>query len=279
MSDMLGTARSAQFKYSLASCSLVLVCIFISDGVRSPDVQGLPLLIDSSLAVEKVNNVSNMSTGMDFLGPNDLLTLDQYNGTVWRVKDGKVLSVPVLDVNVGQPNERGLLGIEIMQQESGSPFVFLYYTEALSRDGGTILGSRLYRYTFSDDSKGGKLINGSLLLDLPGITNTPTTRTVSGDDHYGGKILIGPDNNIYLTTGDMRRKTKAQNFISGSEADGSGGILRVTPQGVVVGRGILGSHHPLDKYFAYGIRNSFGMDFDPVSGSLWATENGPAQYR
>jgi glucose/arabinose dehydrogenase len=28
-------------------------------------------------------------------------------------------------------------------------------------------------------------------------------------------------------------------------------------------------------YYAYGIRNSFGMDLDPVTGNLWDTENGP----
>jgi aldose sugar dehydrogenase len=30
----------------------------------------------------------------------------------------------------------------------------------------------------------------------------------------------------------------------------------------------------LNKYYAYGIRNTFGMDFDPVTGKLWDTENG-----
>ena len=30
-----------------------------------------------------------------------------------------------------------------------------------------------------------------------------------------------------------------------------------------------------DKYYAYGVRNSFGIDFDPVTGRLWDTENGP----
>jgi len=38
---------------------------------------------------------------------------------------------------------------------------------------------------------------------------------------------------------------------------------------------ILGEEEPLNKYYAYGIRNSFGMDFDPIVGKLWDTENGP----
>jgi glucose/arabinose dehydrogenase len=33
-----------------------------------------------------------------------------------------------------------------------------------------------------------------------------------------------------------------------------------------------------DKIYAYGMRNSFGMDFDPVTGYLWDTENGEDNY-
>ena len=28
-------------------------------------------------------------------------------------------------------------------------------------------------------------------------------------------------------------------------------------------------------YYAYGVKNSFGIDIDPISGTLWDTENGP----
>jgi glucose/arabinose dehydrogenase len=39
-----------------------------------------------------------------------------------------------------------------------------------------------------------------------------------------------------------------------------------------------GDMEKLKRYYAYGIRNSFGMDFDPVTGKLWMTENGPENY-
>ncbi len=42
-----------------------------------------------------------------------------------------------------------------------------------------------------------------------------------------------------------------------------------------MGEGILGNSTPLRLYYAYGIRNSFGIGFDPVSGNLWESENGP----
>jgi glucose/arabinose dehydrogenase len=71
--------------------------------------------------------------------------------------------------------------------------------------------------------------------------------------------------------------TKTQNSEPGIDADGRSGILRITQEGEPVGQGILGDSMPLRLYYAYGIRNSFGLAFDPVTGSLWDTENGPQE--
>lgn len=51
----------------------------------------------------------------------------------------------------------------------------------------------------------------------------------------------------------------------------NGGSLIIGP----VNEGMLGNRYPVNLYFAYGIRNSFGIDFDPLTGNLWDTENGP----
>ena len=230
------------------------------------DVQGQPLLLDNSLQVQEIVSGINNPTDMAFLGPDDFLILEQYNGTVQRIKNGTISPGPLLDVNVANFTEGGLLGIEILPQESGHPFVFLYFTETQLKDGGTLLGNRVYRFTLIDGIDRAKLINRTLLLDLPAGTNTPTTNTILGQEHNGGKLAIGPDGNLYITIGDLRRKTKTQNYVNGSDVEGSGGILRVTIDGEAVGNGILGSTHPMNKYFAYGVRNSFGIDFDPLSG-------------
>ena len=115
--------------------------------------------------------------------------------------------------------------------------------------------------------------NRKLLLNLP---YSP------GPYHNGGDIAIGPDNNVYLTVGDLdnvddkgRPNSTTQNTVGGDDPNGSGGILRVTQNGDVVGGGILGNTYPLSLYYAYGIRNSFGIDFDPITHILWDTENGP----
>ena len=70
------------------------------------------------------------------------------------------------------------------------------------------------------------------------------------------------------------RNGQAQNNGRRDPVDGSSGILRVTQGGLPVGEGVLGERLPLRLYYAYGIRNSFGFDFDPVTGNIWDAENG-----
>jgi glucose/arabinose dehydrogenase len=89
------------------------------------------------------------------------------------------------------------------------------------------------------------------------------------------------DHNVYVTVGDFTCtdcppfKTLAENFENSIPPDGRAGIMRISPDGDPVDNGIIGKEHPLNLYFAYGIRNSFGIDFDPLTGNLWDTENGP----
>lgn len=122
------------------------------------------------------------------------------------------------------------------------------------------LGNRLYRYELENN----RLVHPKMLLDLP----------VTPNEFLGGQIQIGHDTNIYILIGDLGHYTKAQNIESGSDTNGSGGILRIPQNGEPVESGILGSSFPLNLYYAYGIRNGFGIDFDPITGNLWDTENG-----
>jgi glucose/arabinose dehydrogenase len=82
---------------------------------------------------------------------------------------------------------------------------------------------------------------------------------------------MGDLNRLKDPTGD----TIASNLQGTSLPDGRGGVLRITPDGDTVKDGFtLGSGGLLDKYYGYGIRNSFGIGFDNVTGFLWDTENG-----
>lgn len=234
---------------------------------------GEPELLDRNLKIEEIASGLDTPTTMAFLGPNDILVLEKDKGTVKRILDGKVLDEPLLDVNVANSVERCMCGIAISKHDA-TTYVFLYYTEidgtdGEDRQGKQPIGNRLYRYELVDN----RLVNPVILLDLPALP---------GPRHNGGAIVIGPDDNLYVPIGDVDGsfrgedfQTVTQNYHDGVDADGRSGILRITQDGQPVGEGILGNEIPLRLYFAYGIRNSFGLGFDPVSGKLWDTENGP----
>jgi glucose/arabinose dehydrogenase len=251
--------------------SLLFVSVFIPlsqftfaqqkiPGVVASIGTGEPTIKDPNLKVETVAIGLALPTTMAFIGPNDILVLEKSKGTVQRIVNGQMLAEPLLQVNVSSEVERGMLGIATSKDnQTGTTNVFLYYTEA---QGGEPGASRLYRYELAND----KLVNPVLLLDLP---------AVPGPRHNSGNILIGPDNNLYVSVGDLDGHiTLAQNVNGASGVDGSSSILKITQDGQPVGQGILGESGISKKYYAYGLRNSFGMDFDPVSGKLWDTENG-----
>ena len=225
------------------------------------------VLVDPSLKVELFfkDGLKGPATSMAFLAPDDILVLEKNTGKVQRIVNGSLEQNPLLQVKVGTEVELGMLGIAISKNQQGKTFVFLYYTEANSS--GIVIGNRLYRYELIDN----KLVNPLLLLNLP------ATSPIVGheNNHNGGKVLIGPDNNVYLVVGDVGgRMGNIQNIMRGSSPDGTSGILRVTQDGKSVHNGPFGSSVPNILYYAYGIRNSFGFDFDPVTGNLWDSENG-----
>lgn len=226
---------------------------------------------DQNLNVESFVEGLNSPTSMAFLDNKNILVLEK-NGLVRLVSNGQLQSQPVLEVSVNTQSERGLLGIAVQESNSidnssihnvNTKNVFLYYTEA-GEDGE--LQNRVYKYTWN----GQALENPVLLLDLPAIP---------GPNHDGGKLMIGPDNYLYGVIGDLNHDGMLQNFPEGASPDDTGIIFRINPlDGTIVpGNPFLTDpNDPTSKYFAYGIRNSFGLTFDPVSKNIWDTENGPA---
>lgn len=236
-----------------------------------------PILTDPDLKAELIIDKLKFPIGMEIIGNDDFLLIEKNTGVVKRIANGQVTQL--LDLNVASESERGLLGIAYLNlSNSGKfsedddslipPYIFLFATETESQDDGKILGNKLYRYDLID----GNLVNPVLLLDLP---FTP------GPSHNGGVLRIGPDGNLYLVMGDLNRikdpsgDTIAQNLEGTSLPDGRGGVLRITPDGDTVNDGFsLGNSGLLEKYYGYGIRNSFGIGFDSITGYLWDTENG-----
>lgn len=244
-----------------------------------------PIVTDSNLKVELVASNFDFPTSMEFVGNDDIILLEKNTGNVYRIDNGNVSS-PLIHINVSFKDERGLLGIALSKTEDsnndnkdnkGDPYVFLYYTQCakiLGKKNSQNCANYVYRYEFSIEDN--KFINPKLILNISALP---------GPSHNGGVLEMDKDNNLYIITGDLQSTafnqnqsgydTQAQNIINGSAPDGRSGILRVTEDGEALDNGVLGSRYPLNLYYAYGIKNSFGMGFDPITDNLWDTENGP----
>jgi glucose/arabinose dehydrogenase/uncharacterized membrane protein YgcG len=226
-----------------------------------------PSVNDNRLTVEQVAGGLVYPTAMAFLDEDTILVLEKDSGRVRVIEDGELQPEPLLDVAVANDGDRGMLGTAISRENDTTTYVFLYFTESGGgvdgddKQGVPPAGNRLYRY----ELQGNRLVNPTLLLDLPALP---------GPRYNGGPVVIGPDNNVYVSIGEVGDHTgKVQNFKNGSEADGTSGILRIGKNGEVP-EPIIGTGAFAKYYFAYGMRSSGGIDFDPMTGILWDTEDG-----
>ena len=206
--------------------------------IVTPETFAEPVLKDDDFVVQKF--VSGFCCGLTTMAfeDNDILVLERIDGKVRLVRDGVLQEKPVLDENVNGTGEQGMLGITAVGKK-----VYLYFTES-EYDGGPALSKRVYSY----DWTGQELVNKTLIKDLP------QTRTY----HNGGAMITDLNDSVYLVVGDTGRYGKLQNHREG-EPDDTSVILPIAPVG---------------PYYAMGIRNSFGLAVDPVTGELWDTENG-----
>ncbi len=180
---------------------------------------------------------------MAFIG-NDILILEKSSGEVHVIRDGVFQGTPVLKENVTSDDDQGMLGIDVVGSK-----VYLYFTES-AYNGGPILGNRVYSY----DWNGQNLVNKTLVKIMPAFQNY----------HIGGIMTTDLNGSVYLVVGDNGRAEQNKAGVLENNATGApddtGVILRLVPTG---------------PYYAIGVRNSFGLTVDPVTGKLWDTENGP----
>jgi aldose sugar dehydrogenase len=237
-------------------------------------------LIDSRLTYDTIisSGLSRpiMMTWLNPANPNDFFVLEKVDdsssprvGRVRRVTNG-VISEPLLTLEVSSANwEHGLLGIELHPDFEQNGYVYLYYTEPDPNAPTVSLRSRLVRYRF----------NGTALIEPIDIWTVP----IRNDRyHFGGVIRFGPDRKLYIVIGDNSRHSSSTIEVNRSPSDvlGAGGIYRLNDDGSIPADNPFASHPDprIRALYAYGIRNSFGLEFDARTGWLWFTENGPNVY-
>jgi glucose/arabinose dehydrogenase len=151
--------------------------------------------------------------------------------------------------DVSKDTEQGLLGLAVHPDYPTEPFVYAYATR--------LVDGRLRNQLIRIRASGDRGVATKVLLQSP----------VSADGHHnGGRILFGPDGNLYVVIGEARRSGNAQNL-----SNVRGKVLRMAPDGSVP----PDNPFPGSFIYGFGIRNSFGLAFDPLTDALWETEAGP----
>jgi glucose/arabinose dehydrogenase len=297
-----------------SNLALHLTCTFLAALFGLPSMLNAqtPSLVDPNLRVRTVVENLDQPTSMAFIASNDLLVLEKATGKVQRVVNG-VLTSTVLDLAVNSFSERGLLGIALHPGFPSNPSIYLYWTESSTGVDSSqsadvpLLGNRVDKFIW----------DGSTLTQDANMIHLRAFQEDAGQpprgNHDGGVIRFGPDGKLYIYMGDNGRRGQMQNLpdgpgcitspcpgipqgnlpddqFGGPEPDNAhltGVILRLNDDGttpsdnpfVLAGEvrgGEAGAN--LQKVFAYGIRNGFGMAFDPVSGKLWEAQNGDDSF-
>ena len=209
------------------------------------------IVYDDDYTVEKFTTGLVYPTTMTFVG-EDIFVLEKNTGKVFRVQDNGVMYIePVLDVPVISQQSAGLLGIA-----STSNHVYLYFTESLSGfdEYNNFDNSRNTVYQY--DWNGENLINPILIKELPSVSY----------HHLGGVMTESYNDEVYFVIGSQRVHAAFQN-VPGDRTYETSSIFKIDTR-----------NNNSVELFAMGIRNSFGLDIDPVTGYLWETENGPDKF-
>jgi glucose/arabinose dehydrogenase len=182
--------------------------------------------------------------GIAFL-PNGGMLVTERKGTVQMIANGTTTLIAQISSSK-EIGEGGLLGIALHPNFSDNSYVYLYYTY---NQNGANTENRVVRMTYQD----GALVNEKTIVDaIPGASN-----------HNGGRILFGPDDYLYVGTGDAQEPSKSQDTKSLA-----GKILRVRDDGSIPSDNPYGN-----AVYSYGHRNVQGLAWD-ATGQLWATEHG-----
>tara|TARA_Y100001936_G_scaffold153388_1_gene149575 strand:- start:174 stop:1865 length:1692 start_codon:yes stop_codon:yes gene_type:complete len=149
-----------------------------------------PIVFDPDFKIMEFASGLFVPVNMEFIG-NDLLILEKNSGTVRHIKDNLLLDSPVLDVEVSNYGEHGLLGITSVEND-----IYIFFTEAY-HDGGRALENRVYKYSWD----GNNLINPVLLKTIPGFER----------EYVGGEMVSDLNGNVFAVTGDNYKAGLLQN--------------------------------------------------------------------
>jgi aldose sugar dehydrogenase len=184
--------------------------------------------------------------------PDGRLLVTERPGRVRVIVDGKLQKQPLLTLSdVSSGGEEGLMGLALHPQFANNHLIYLSYAYGPRGD----MKVKVVRYR----ETGTSLVEPKVIVD--GIA--------AAKYHAGCRLAFGPDQKLYVTTGDATNGELAQRMDSLS-----GKILRLNFDGTI----------PADNPFrgspiySLGHRNPQGIAWQPGTRTLWSTEHGPSMF-
>jgi len=283
-----------------------------------------PEILIDGYEIEKYVTELNVPIAIDFID-SDMFVLQKNDGVIHLIQNGKLKEQPILDLEVSNYGEQGLLGITTVNDK-----IYLFFTEAF-HDGGLSHGNKIYEYTWD----GEKVSNQKLIKSLPGLTSAYNGGVMTHDLENrifavsGSQFTYGALQNIPLdeslrcyTDGFCNDENKITFFDSIKQTLSCINVsfhhyttnpfgwqteqpklnnnpFETNPFNIAVNLNsclqafifnnfsngdwkdtsvVLQVKPSVDSYHAIGIRNSFGITSDPITGNLWMTDNGPDKF-
>src|SRR3990167_8919408 len=223
--------------------------------LMNPNLRGENSGTESSDSRASIPVETIVAQGLDtpwaiaFLPDGNMLVTERKGAVRLVDKSGNLQSEPVVTINtVKEIGEGGLLGMTLHPKFPENGWVYLYYTYESQGDN---TKNQVVRMKYTN----GQLTDEQIILDnIPGASN-----------HNGGRIKFGPDNYLYITTGDAQEPSLAQ-----TKSSLAGKILRVTDEGKPTPGNTFNT-----MVYSWGHRNPQGIAWDS-NGNLWETEHGPS---
>jgi glucose/arabinose dehydrogenase len=190
-------------------------------------------------------------------GPDNIIYIAEKNGKIKVAQNDVLLPTPLLDLEVNDFNERGLISIALHPDYFDNGYYYVYYCP---KNGNK---NRVARFTATNTGRSTLPGSEVLIIELDALV---------GGIHNGGCLKFGTDGKLYIATGDGGVATNSKLL-----SNMLGKVLRINEDGSIPAdnpfyndTNVTGINKSI---YAYGLRNPFAFDFD-ANGVLYATDVG-----
>jgi glucose/arabinose dehydrogenase len=277
----------------VTACGAGLALICAAGAVAQPTLTE-PRLRADVVATGLGSGQLTCSTGFMFVDAQTMLVVSRADGRVRRVDlvEGQTATpgATVLDLDIvvatvtDSQSEHGVQAIEPHPGFAENGWVYVRYDKSFTAGVDTPqaafnpyqtpVANVIERYRWEPTGNGGA---GALVFEA-----TLRTTPMGTIYHHGGPIVFDAQSRLYTIYGDLRNAHYRSVQVPQGAIEDLSTVIRLTDQGAPAPGNPFGVANGAPAataaWFAYGVRNSFGLAIDPATGDLWSTENGEGLY-